>query len=64
MSRDLGGDIRVPGSGLAICAARGLQSGTAEITAVAFSACGGWRFFLKNEMRKLDIFQVASNIHM
>ena len=32
-------------SGLAIYAARGLRSGTVEITAVAFTACGGWRFF-------------------
>ena len=28
----------------AIYTARGLRSGTAEITAVAFTACGGWHF--------------------
>ena len=37
---------------------------TAEITAVVFYHCGGWQFFLENEMRKLDIFQVASNVSL
>ena len=46
-------------SGLAIYAARGLWSRTAEITAVASTVCGGWQFFSKNEMRKVDIFQVV-----
>ena len=44
-----------------------LRSGTAEIqiTAVAFTACGGWQFFFeKNEMRKLDIFQAVSNVSL
>ena len=37
-------------AGLAIYAARGLQSGTAEITAVIFTACGGasgWQYLLE-----------------
>ena len=42
------------GTGLAIYVAVGLRSGTAEIIAVAFTAC----------MRKLDIFQVASNVSL
>ena len=32
-------------SGLAIYAARRLRSRTAKITAVIFTACGGWHFF-------------------
>ena len=42
----------------------GLRSGTAEVTAVAFTACGGWQVFSYNEMRKLDIFQVTSNLSL
>ena len=53
-----------PHAGLTIYAARGLRSGTAEMIAVAFNACGGWQFFPKNEMRKLDIFQEASNVSL
>ena len=34
-------------SGLPIYAARGLRSGSAEITAVAFTVSGGWHFFWK-----------------
>ena len=49
---------------LAIFAARGLRSGSAEITAVFFTACRDWQFFSKNEMRKLDIFQVVSNMSL
>ena len=26
--------------------------------------CGGWQLFLQNEMRKSDIFQVASNVSL
>ena len=51
-------------AGLAIYAARGLWSRSAEITAVALTACRGWQFFSKIEMRKLDIFQVASNVSL
>ena len=29
-----------------------------------FHHCGGWQFFSKNEMRKLDIFQLASNVSL
>ena len=51
-------------AGLAIYAARGLRSGTAEMTAVVFTtAVAGnfFFFFFRNcETRKLDIFQVAS----
>ena len=47
-------------AGLAIYAAMGLRSRTTEFTAVAFTA----QFFLKNEMRKLDIFQVASDVSL
>ena len=39
------------------------RSGSAEITAVAFTACGGWQNFSKNEMRKLDILP-ASNVSL
>ena len=52
----------LPSAGLAIYAARGLRSGTAEITAVVFTACGGWQVVLKIEVRKLGIFQVASYV--
>ena len=52
------------GAGLAIYVARGLRSGSTETTEVTFTACGGWDFFSKNEMRKLDIFQVASNVSL
>ena len=51
-------------NGLAIYTARGLRSGTAKIAAVAFTACGDWQFSLKNEMQKLDIFQVVSNLSL
>ena len=37
-------------TGLAIYAARGLRSGSAEITAVAFTGCGGWQFFSRNTL--------------
>ena len=30
----------------------------------AFYHCGGWQLLSKNEMRKLDIFQVASNVSL
>ena len=53
---------RALSAGLAIYVARGLWSGSAEITAVAFTACGGWRVSSKNEMQKLDIFQVVSTL--
>ena len=32
--------------------------------AVAFTACGGLQFFSNNEMRKMDIFQGASNVSL
>ena len=48
---------------VAIYAARGLRSGTAEITSVVFTPAVAGNF-LKNEMRKLDIFQVASNVSL
>ena len=35
-----------------------------KITAVALTACGGLQFFSKNEMRKLDVFQVASTVSL
>ena len=57
----LGGEVEAV---LAIYAASGLQSGTAETTAVAFIACGGGHFFSKNEMQKLDIFQVVSDVSL
>ena len=41
------GSREITVSGLAIYAARGLRSGIAENTAVAFTACGGWQFFWK-----------------
>ena len=47
-------------AGLAIYAARGLRRGTAEITAVIFTTA----VKSENEMRKLDIFQVASNVSL
>ena len=47
---------------LAIYAARGLRSGTPEITAVICTACGGWQIFSQNEVRRLGIFQVASHV--
>ena len=40
----------LPSIRLAIYVARGLRSRTAEITAVAFTACNGWQFFSKVEM--------------
>ena len=30
------------------------------MTAVLFTACGGWQFYSKSEVRKLDIFQAVS----
>ena len=51
-------------AGLAIYAASGLRSGSAAITTAAFTACGGWQSFLKNEMRKLDILHVVSNVSL
>ena len=29
-----------------------------------FYCCSGWQFCSKNEMRKLDIFQVVSNVSL
>ena len=51
-------------AGLAIDAARGLRSGTVEITAVVFTTAVVGNLFSKNEMRKLDIFQVVSNVSL
>ena len=45
-------------------AARGLRRGSAEITAVVFTAYGGWQFHrnMRHEVWKSDIFQVASDV--
>ena len=48
-------------AGLAIYAARGLRSGTAEIIAVAFIACGGWQLFSKKEVQKSGIVLVSKS---
>ena len=45
-------------TGLAIYAARGLRSGTAEITEVVFTACGRWQCF--SRCGKKTVIKTAS----